>query len=111
MNPSKMKGTRFESEVVEFLRSHGFAYAERRALQGVNDTGDIAGVVGWVLEAKAHREIDLAGWVTEAEREARNGKARWWAVIAKRRMRSTGDAYVVMSLAQFCALLTDGGEQ
>lgn len=107
MNASKRKGTAFEVAVVDYLRAHGFPFAERRAQRGVNDGGDIAGVIGWALEAKACKELNLAAWVTEAEKEASNSEARWWAVIAKRRMRSTGEAYVLMSLEMFCRLLAD----
>ena len=107
VNRSKRKGTQFETDVVDYLRANGFPYAERRALRGTLDAGDIAGVVGWALEAKACKEFDLAGWAAEAEQEAKNAGARWWAVIAKRRMRPTGDAYVVMTLSQFCRFLCE----
>ena len=44
-NPSIRKGTGFEVAVVDYLKAHGFPHAERRAQRGVNDAGDISGVV------------------------------------------------------------------
>ena len=106
-NPSKAKGTRFEVDVVEFLRTHGFPHCERRALRGVNDAGDIAGIVGWSLEAKNCRTMDLAGWMGEAQRQAANAKVYLHAVIHKRRGKNVRDAYVTLPLWAFVALLAD----
>lgn len=107
MNASKRKGTAFETAVVEYLRGHGFPHAERRALRGARDCGDIAGVVGWCLEAKATREIDLARAVDESLTEAGHARAPFAAAIVKRRNRPTADAYVVMPLSQFAELVAD----
>jgi predicted thioredoxin/glutaredoxin len=63
--------------------------------------------VGWALECKATRELDLAGAVDEALTEARNSGAPLAAAIVKRRRRPTSDAYVVMPLAQFARLVAD----
>lgn len=51
------------------------------------------------MECKAVRALDLAGWATEATREATNAHAPWWAVIIKRRGRPVAESYVVVSLA------------
>lgn len=110
MSASRAKGTRFESLVVDYLRAHGYPHAERRALRGARDGGDIAGIPGWAIEAKACKQIDLAGWCDESERARRNTLTRYAAVVAKRRMRPVGDAYVVMTLDQFVALLNDNDE-
>jgi Holliday junction resolvase-like predicted endonuclease len=50
MSHSKRVGTAAESLVVDFLQRHGFRYAERRALRGVNDCGDVTGIPGVVGE-------------------------------------------------------------
>lgn len=107
MSASKRKGTAFETAVVDFLRCHGFPYAERRALRGVRDTGDIAGIIGWVLELKNCREMDLAGWMTEAQKEAMNDGSWRHAVIHKRRSKGVRDAYVTLPLWVFADLLAD----
>ena len=105
VNPSKQKGTAFETAIVGYLREHGFPYAERRALHGNHDRGDVAGVPGWVLELKAEKKIDLAGYVAEVEVERVNDGAQFGAAVVKRRGKPTRDAYVVMDLASFCELI------
>ena len=107
MNRSKAKGTRFESDVVAYLREHGFRYAERRALAGNADRGDIAGVPGVAIECKAVQRIELATFVDESQREAANAGAGLGVTVVKRRQKSTGDAYVVMPLSAFVALIRD----
>jgi hypothetical protein len=107
VNPSKVKGTRFESLVVEFLRAHGFPMAERRALRGNKDCGDVLGIPGYVCEAKATKAIDLAGAMDEARQEAVNASCGRYVAIVKRRNRPVAQAYVVMTLAQFCETVSD----
>lgn len=72
-----------------------------------DDVGDIDGIVGWTLEVKNHRSLDLAGWCGEAKAEAANARRPRWAVVAKRRNRATRDAYVLLDLATFAALLAE----
>jgi Holliday junction resolvase len=112
-NPSKDKGTRFETAVVDYLRSEGFDHVERRALRGGKDCGDIAGLAGWTLECKAEKTIALGRYMDESELEAINadpqmvslGGIPLHAAIVKRRNRGVQDAYVVMPLSQFAHLL------
>ncbi len=98
MSAARATGTAFESAVVAYLTGHGFPHAERRTLHGNADRGDVAGVAGWAVECKAVRALDLAGWATEATREAVNARSRWWAVIVKRRGQPVARSYVVLSL-------------
>lgn len=106
MNRSRQKGTAAETAVVEYLKSEGFCYAERRALKGGNDQGDIAGLPGVVIEVKACREMDVAGWVDEAEEERINAQATLAVVWHKRRGRgSPAGWYVTMTGAAFVGLL------
>ena len=107
-SPERRKGNGFELAIVSYLREHGFPFAERAYGAGrPDDRGDIDGVPGWVIEAKNHKSMDLAGWANEAAAEALNARAHWWCVIAKRRNRPVGDAYVVMPLSQFARLLAE----
>lgn len=112
MNAAKIRGTRWESAVVEFLQRNGFPSVERRALAGNLDRGDIAGIPGLVIECKDVAALNLAGWCDEAHQEAVNARAPWWCVVVKRRRSkgSTGsaaDAYVILSLAVFADLLRE----
>lgn len=104
----KRKGSAFERDVVAYLRANGFPYAERAYGAGrPEDVGDIDGVPGWTIEAKAHKAIELASFVDEAEIERLNGRRTFAAVVAKRRNRPTADSYVVLTLASFARLLVD----
>lgn len=105
MNPSKRKGTAWESAVVDLLRRSGFPYAERRALSGPNDRGDVSGVPGVVIEAKAEKRIDLAGYMDEVRLEKANANASVGVAVVKRRNHGTERAYVVLELADFLELI------
>jgi hypothetical protein len=107
MTAGKRAGARFEQQVVDYLVQHGFPYAERRVMGGSRDRGDIAGVLGWTLEAKATRELDLASAVDETIKESQNAGTIWYAAILKRRRKPTADAYVVMPLYLFAELLRE----
>jgi hypothetical protein len=104
MSASRRKGTAWESSVVDYLKRSGFPYAERRAMCGTNDRGDIAGVPGVMLECKAERSIDLAGYMDEVKAETRNAGTAIGAAVVKRRNRGVADAYVVMTLKQFAEM-------
>ena len=106
-NPSKRKGTQFETDVVRYLADHGFPFAERRALCGTSDKGDVSGIPGVVLEAKAEKSIDLAGYMDEVKVETANAHASIGVAVVKRRNRPVGVAYVVMTLEQFAAMISD----
>lgn len=108
MSKSKRTGTAAETLVVNFLKAHGFRYAERRALAGVNDCGDVTGLPGVVVEVKAHRELKLAEWMNETEAERKNAHATLAVCWHKRRGKSSpGEWYVTMTGDQFVDLLKD----
>src|SRR5690606_32477102 len=103
---SKAKGTAAETAVVRFLQAAGFAQAERRTLNGVQDRGDIAGIPGVVIEVKNHARDQLPAWVAEAELERDNDRASLGVVWHKRRGKSSpGDWFVTVSGDQFAHLL------
>ena len=107
-SPNKAKGSQWERDVVAFLIVSGFPDAERRYGAGVQeDKGDIRGVPGITLECKNQKSIDLAKFVAEAELEAQHNKTPYGAAVIKRRNKSTGEGYVVMSLQQFVKLLLE----
>ena len=109
MNKSKRIGTTAESAVVKFLTTHGWPSAERRALHGAQDQGDITGCPGLVWEVKGGEaaraasgdgaEAMIARWQWQTETERRNADAdigvlvvarqgfgparvgRWWAIV------------------------------
>lgn len=109
MSRSRQKGTAWETAIVGYLQERGWPYAERRALAGKNDRGDIAGMPGVVLEAKAAKEFDLAGWCRELETEIANDAASTGAVVIKRRNHPTAAAYTVLPFDRYLTLLKEAG--
>ena len=98
MNKPKQKGTAAETAVVAYLREHGFPTAERRALAGSGDKGDVSGVVGCVIEIKSCARTELAAWIEEARKEAAAAHAPVWAVWHKRRGKgSPAEWFVTMT--------------
>lgn len=105
-NRPKAIGTSAETAVVRALRTLGFPHAERRALTGALDQGDITGCPGLVFEvkggeaAKVASDAQISAWLAETEAERLNAGAdigvlvlqrrgvgaanagRWWAVVA-----------------------------
>ena len=107
-NRSRQIGTRAETAVVGYLRANGFPHAERRALSGALDRGDIAGVIGCAIEVKACARQELAAWLDEAAREAANDRALVGAVWHKRRGRSSpAEWFVTMDGETFTFLLRE----
>lgn len=86
VNIPKRKGTAAESAVVSFLRTQGFPHAERLALQGGKDRGDITGIPGIVVEVKAEQTYTLSAWLQECRVEVENARADFGFVAAKPRM-------------------------
>jgi hypothetical protein len=110
MSASKDRGTKWETNIVGYLRENGVPAAERRALAGTQDRGDIAGIPGVVIEAKSATRITLAEWVAEAEQERLNDNARYGIVWAKRAGKtSPAEGYAIMTGAALVALLTEAG--
>ncbi|MGI5178656.1 hypothetical protein ACQEVZ_20200 [Dactylosporangium sp. CA-152071] len=109
MSAARKKGTSWETAIVTFLRSVGVPHAERRALAGNLDRGDIAGVPGIVFEAKSGA-LHLAAWIAEAETERRNDGADFGIVWAKRPGKtSPGDGYAILTGAALVELLRAAG--
>lgn len=110
MTAGRARGTRWETRIVDYLRLRGVPHAERRARNGAKDRGDIAGIVGVVIEAKSTARTQLAVWLDEAETERANDGAALAVVWAHRRGKgSPGQGYVVMTGDTLIKLLTEAG--
>ncbi|MFD5107148.1 hypothetical protein [Streptomyces cinereoruber] len=92
---SRSKGTRAESEVVRYLQNW-WPTAERRALSGNKDKGDVAGIPGVVVEVKAAATQQLAAWTRETWIEMENAEATCCVLVVKRPYKAAAqwDAYV-----------------
>jgi hypothetical protein len=109
MSSQRKKGTAWETAWVQYLRQHGVPHAERRALAGNLDRGDIAGIVGVVLECKSGA-FHLAQWLDEAEQERVNDGADFGIVLAKRAGKaSPADGYAILTGAALVQLLQAAG--
>ena len=110
MSRNKQKGTSFETLVADFLKHNGFRYAERRALAGTNDKGDITGTPGIVWECKNQKTMNLAGWLDETMIETANANADYGILVAKRRGKGNpAEQYAVMPLGMIVELLKAAG--
>lgn len=110
MSTAKRKGTAWETAIVTHLQAHGATHAERRALAGANDKGDVTGIPGVVIEAKSAARLELGVWLAEAHAERANAGAALGVVWAKRRGKAQpADGYVVMDGATFTHLLQAAG--
>jgi Holliday junction resolvase len=111
-NRSKATGTAWESACVSFLQESGWIYAERRALAGASDRGDVAGVGGGavMIECKAEKAITLGTYLNEVAAQKANARADIGVAWIKRRGKSSAaDGYVVMDGRQFVELLAAAG--
>lgn len=110
------RGTAFETAIAAYMSEWLGVEVVRRARSGAKDKGDLHGLKTRdgrriVAELKNHARLDLAGWVTEAETEARNDQADVAIVVHKRRnkgIKQLGESYVTMTLDNLLELLTDG---
>lgn len=99
MSKSKDKGTTAEREVVRYLQQWWPA-AERRALSGNKDKGDVAGIARLCIEVKAAERPLLAAWQRETLAEMTNAGATGCMLVVKRKYKvvSCWDAHVPVDL-------------
>ena len=115
---SKDIGTRAEAAVVRYLCANGWANAERRALRGSADWGDVTGTPGLVWEvkggdaAKDASDKQVAAWFDEAREEAGNAGATYGFLIVQRRQKGVRDWWAVLDVCDLAKLVRcDSREQ
>lgn len=109
MSKSKQKGTLAETAVAEYLKTF-WPNVERRALQGQNDKGDIAGVPNAVIEVKNHKTYKFKEWIKETEIERKNASAEIGILIVKPNgigVSNVNDWWAVVSLQTMSKLLKE----
>jgi Holliday junction resolvase len=107
---NKAKGSKFETDVMKWLRSKGYT-AERLRQAGAKDEGDLVVYVAgtpYLFECKATKKFDLPQFWRELQVEVLNyAEARNITVgpigyvIVKRRNGGIDDAWVIQSLDQW----------
>lgn len=83
MSKSKDRGTETERMVVRYLNENGFPKAERRALAGANDKGDVTGIEGVCIEVKGDRSNKVSAWKKETVTEARNAGVGMYLLVVR----------------------------
>lgn len=83
MSKSRAKGTAAETLVVKYLQSTYWPHAERRALAGGQDKGDITGTPGLAWEVKSAKTLCVPAWLRETEAERVNAKADYATLVIK----------------------------
>ena len=111
MGKNQRIGSKFETDVMKWLRSKSGVIAERLTKAGAKDEGDIVTVIAgetYILELKNRQTFSLPEFWREAQVEALNyAKARGLGevplsyVIVKRRNASIDQAWVIQDLAQW----------
>lgn len=111
MSKSKQKGTAAETAVVNWIKKQtNRPHVERRSLNGANDRGDIAGILGVVIEVKNHATMKLPEWLRELEEEMKNDKANTGVVIHKKRgTTDVGEWYATLPVKVWYKLLEEAG--
>lgn len=104
-NPSKQKGTAWESAIVGYLREHHNPGVHRNVQMGARDIGDIAGYYLHALEAKAEKTITLPEYIAQANRERIHAGEPFGCAVVKRRMKGVADGYVVRDVRTDVRLL------
>lgn len=105
MSKNKARGTAWETACVRFGRRYWPKF-DRLPLKGREDEGDLGhGPENWAFECKDEGTISLPSFLREAEQEAANKGAFWFAALVKGRRSklqtgSVADSYFVMRLWQ-----------
>jgi len=106
VNKSKNIGTKFESQMVNFLRANGFEKAKREVLHGSIDEGDVFPCEGLMFECKAGAQAENASdeqlrkWCLETETERINARVKVGVLVVKRKAHGVtkmGGSWVVQN--------------
>jgi hypothetical protein len=99
--------------VVSYLQRTYWPYAERRALSGGQDKGDITGTPGLAWEVKAAKTLCVPAWLRETEAERVNAKADYATLVIKPQgvgRERVAAFYALMDREQFVEVLLHAGK-
>lgn len=112
-NPSKQKGSAYETSLLPVLQSF-YPGAKRNPLAGLHDVGDfyLPTEKRLVLEAKNRTVMALPAWVKQAQTSARNLNPQAVGVVIHKRKGCAlpGRQWVTMELADFLYLINQLSE-
>lgn len=111
MTRPKDIGTIGETAVVRYLVANGFPHAERRALAGQYDLGDIVGTPGVCWEVKAGKVAEacagghLREWQDQTDVERENSRSDIGVLVLKRKAvgaANAGQWWAYIRLSAIC---------
>ena len=111
VNPSKAKGTLGETAVVKWLHQW-WPNAERRALHGNTDLGDVVGIVGVVIEVKNAKTVKTSEWLRQLAVEKQNASADHGVLVVKPvgvSVDKVGDWWAITTVDDHFRLIRDAG--
>lgn len=97
---------------MKFLRENGWPLAERKALTGALDQGDVTGTPLLAWECKNHKSYKFPAWIDEAEVEAINAGADYGILVVKPNgvgLTNQANWWAVLSLENMVQLLREAG--
>lgn len=103
------RALRWRDQVIRYLRSDGHLVGRPLLPEGGawTDKAEIDGVPGWSILCRRQKLMNLPGSVAKAaDHAARHGNPRA-ATVLHRRDHPLSDAYVLMELSTFSALLKE----
>ena len=83
MSKQRAKGTWAEGQAVSFF-GRWFNTAERRALHGINDKGDLVNVGPYVVSVKHHKAWRCFSWLDELRKMRSNDGGKPGFIMARR---------------------------
>jgi hypothetical protein len=93
------KGTKLETDTVNWLRTHGWTWARRLVKEGNRDKGDVTLGDGFpvTIECKNEKSMNISGAQKELKVEMANAGHKWgFAVHKKRGTTNVGEYYAVL---------------
>lgn len=118
MNKPKQIGTKAETAVARYLQGNGWPHAERRALRGRLDAGDITGTPGvcWSVKggeaARNASDLDVHNWLADLDDQKGHARADVGVLVLQRRgygPQRAGHWWTVLTLDDLSAVVMQEG--
>lgn len=102
MSKNKDAGTWAETQVTRSYIKAGWLYAERRALTGALDKGDIAGIPDFCTQVKNVATPRLETWFAELLDQKENAKASGCLLVVRKKYKPVAKWDAWMPYGQLC---------
>lgn len=107
-NKSGVKGTRGETDRVNYLKSRGWKYATRIPKAGAKDRGDLIldQAVPVMVESKETKAFTPSVFIAEMEAQIKNADAEFGFVVVKKKgTTDVGKYYTLTTVEQMMSLI------